>query len=333
MSLRRSSMVRHGTFRSSRREEAAHGTVVVDVGSSWTKVGVVGDASIRLTVATPRSVRDVMHSSRDENVLCDRLYPFLSQCTCRVPEILSTDKPPVVLTSVSQNPLFVLVLLRWLHANSGRAAIVCNTQLAALTSFGAASGVVLDVGWFSSRACCIIGGVVMCESNVTAPLGWSTVIKNIRNQFLEENSCFRMGQLDGSILEEQLLCEFVRSYGVVSPNTINQATESNRYALQLKTVVVTASPQRALELLFVADDEERFTIPSLVMKCSEKSGSHLRKSLFLTGGPTQVPNFAIRLARELKPSVSDMSVVHKSSSAAAILAPVLGGLSSLVALS
>lgn len=332
---RRSSMVRQGTARTSRREEAAQGTSVIDIGSSWTKIGVVGDASVRFCVATPPKLREVMHCTRDEDSLGCQLYPFLTQCACRVPEMLSTDKPSVVLVNVSQNPIFVDAVLRWLHANSGRMAVPYNSQLAAITSFGASSGIVLDVGWFSSRSCLIVGGVVVHETISVAPVGWSHVIRHVRTQFVQTNECFSRGALDQSFLEDETLSHFVRTFGVVAADSVELPAGSDSYQLQLKSVLISASPSRALEVLFENADDERLTIPKLVTSAFKRT-QHCASSLFLSGGPTLIPNFPRRLARELKKFEvvpTDFSVSFKTSCAAAVFAPVLGGLASQVAFS
>jgi hypothetical protein len=328
-------MARQGTFRGSRREEAAHGTVVIDIGSSWTRMGIVGDASIRHCIATPRQVRSVMHRSRDEASIAHELYPLLTTCACTVPELLSSEKPPLVLVNASQNPLFTKVLLRWLHASCGRAPLTINTQLAALTSFGVASGVLLDVGWFSSRVCTIVGGVIVHESMIVSSVGWSSVIENCRRQFIEGNDCFQGGHMDAGFLDETLIADFVHTYGVVAPHSDHYLlTPEGRYDLQLKAVLIQAVPSKALETLFKNSDDEVLTISKLLTMCLRQSKSSYPKNIFLSGGPTLAPNFSLRLAKELKEEgFCDLIFSSKATPAGAVLAPVFGGLAGHVALS
>lgn len=328
-------MTRQGTFRGSRREEAAQGTVVIDIGSSWTRVGIVGDASIRLCVATPRELRGLMHRSRDESAIACELYPLLTMCACTVPELLSSEKPPLVLTNASQNPHFTKLLLRWTYANCGRPPSTINTQLAAMTSYGASHGVVLDVGWFSSRACTVVGGVIAQESVFVSSIGWSSVIDNCRDQFMKRNECFQNGQMDAGFLDEKLVSDFVVAYGVVAPDNDHYLiTQDGSYDLQLKAVLVHAIPARALEVLFDSPDDEALTLPKLLSLILRQSKAHYPTNVFLSGGPTLAPNFSLRLAKELnKFGFSDLTLSSKSTPAGAILAPVFGGLAAQVAFS
>lgn len=326
---RRVSTRRRETFRvGSRRDDARQDIALLDIGSIWTRVGVTGDMSLRMVSRTPRELSDRIHTTRDEDDLASVLFSWLHAIALRVPEIMC-GSGSVLLVGPSPNPLFVALTQRWLAAASGSCATVLSAQLASLSSFGFSHGVLLDVGWFSSRAVAVVGGVVDYDSVVMSAVGGQLVEEQLRKDIVASNSIFSSGGFDQSLITAELLFAFLHAYGVVSPVALSSPS-GMKYPLPIKTALVYGSPVDALEHLF-RGDVEFITVPALVKQCLKKAQKvcSCMSHLCVVGGLAKWPNFTLRLRRELqelRSEIPEVTIYEKKLSSSAICAAVVGGL-------
>ena len=298
------------------------GSLVFDIGTRLTKVGVVGETAVRYVFLTPKSVGRSMQTARDPSVIVQDCEELLLAIAARIPAS-APDSVFVILENSGCNPDFSKALLRCLPRACGCdvAAQTMNAQHAALFAAGERSGCVIDVGFSSTRCVPVVRDLLDSYDAKHSRICWRAVLDNLRKQVIRDNGAtldalpqYRSSNPSASLLSDELLESYAIQHGFVAPPPSSPDYEKVLNAVYplvvdyptpdgQRSVALTAKPALALELLFSGGDEGYVPLPLLFLECVASLEMPLRplaaSFVLLCGSAADVLNMKTRFAAEL----------------------------------
>ncbi|XP_046624515.1 actin-related protein 10 [Neodiprion virginianus] len=285
-------------------------TVVLDIGSAYTKYGYAGESVprgiIKTEVKCPESgkIRKVF-SYEDSQDLYQLLVEFIHLLFFRHVVVSPKDIKVVIVESVLTPTEFrdTLAKVFFRHFEIG-SLMLAPSHLVAVSTLGVSTALVLDVGYKEATLIPIYEGVPVLKAWQALPLAGHAVHECIKKELKT------ILPNDGSDVEKTIEDIKVRTCFVTTiERSLKLQTDEPPIAPPsvkypgVKTITVPGSVrEKAFELLWERDNDN-LSVPTMILdaivKCPVDMRHPLAENILLIGGTTMAKGFLPRLKSEL----------------------------------
>ncbi|XP_974574.2 actin-related protein 10 [Tribolium castaneum] len=288
-------------------------TVVLDIGAAYTKFGFSGEYAPRCIIRSEvrckktNQVRRIF-DFKDEQDLYDLLVDFIHTLYFKYALFSPKDKPIVVVESLLSPTLFreTLAKVLFVHYEISMMLIV-PSHLVSLSTLGAETALVLDVGYIEAVAIPVCFGLPVIHAWQALPLGAQAIHNNLRTLLSSENT--GINQLPETVIEDiKVRCCFVtkqkraEQFSLAKPD-ITFAPEV-KYPIGGSDMITISGKvrEKVYEILY-DEDNDHLSLSTMILDAILKVDMHLRNQLaeniLLIGGSVMAPGFKARLKDEL----------------------------------
>ena len=327
---------------------AGPGSLIIDVGTATTKIGVVGELLSAAVVPTPSAVAVILKAIEmdDKDAAIVSGFVFNTVMLLAPQAASNAGRCAIVLcdaqstwTSRPGRNLLTAQLRRVVASHT--LLHVCN-QAIALSAAGLTSGVVVDIGYAATRVVPVIGTVAVDNAIILAPMGMRRVLEHMTKSAQDQ-----LGQQVP--IPEYVFESALRAFALAAPRRSGddaaqrsaEAILEAVYVVSYKNMSFSCSPSQAIEAVFFdttrdADGDGGVSLGRLVvdalLKCCPLTQRPIFRNapLVLIGGGGAVTNMACRLSEEvasaalpLDPTLS-LRIEHTPLPVAPSLLPVTG---------
>jgi hypothetical protein len=283
------------------------GSLVVDVGSAATKIGVVGDLMPVAVVQTPPAVAAALRAAEVADSDAIAVSAFVTALLLTVPQAAANSSRCVVLlcdalSMTAARPGRVLLATQLRRAVASHTLLPLCSQALALGAFGLTSGIVVDIGYASTRVVPVIGTVAVDNAITISPLGVRLVLERMAAE-----AGVRVA------VPEHVFDGVLRSFGAVAPRSaespLREELLAASYLTSYKNVAFPCSPSKALEATFFdssrdADADGGESLGALLVRSVARCCPLTQRPVVVQtpvvviGGGSAIPNMAQRLREE-----------------------------------
>ncbi|XP_063912886.1 actin-related protein 10-like [Zophobas morio] len=288
-------------------------TVVLDVGSAYTKFGFSGEYAPRCIIRSEvrckktNTIRRIIDYENEKD-LYDLLVDFVHVLYFKYALFSPKDKPIVVVESLLCPTLFRETLAKVLFEHYEISMLLMlPSHLVGLSTLGAETALVLDVGYFEAVAIPVCHGLPVIHAWQALPLGSQIIHNNLRALLNSDNT--GINNLPESVIEDiKVRCCFVTKQKRAAQLSV--AKPEITFAPEVKypiggSEIITVSGkvrEKVYEILY-DEDNDHLCLSTMLLDAITKVDIHLRNKLaeniLLIGGTVMVPGFKARLKEEL----------------------------------
>lgn len=274
-----------------------NGSVILDIGESFTKAGFSGEAQPRQLFRTRLEQGGKLLSPhtvipQDEWVVI--LKPYFKQIFLNHLHINALDRRVLICENIYWPLAFKAGLVTALFELRVPAVAFLPSQVLPLYCTGEDTGVVVDVGFAETRVQPIQQGFPLTGSLKTCPLGVQHVSTNFRE--------LAKDVLDPISASAQEIDDMVLRTAVVQSKASPTPLGDVQYILGADNLTIPGASRAATNVLF-GDNEQGYnvahTVLDALLRTATDSRGLLIKNFVLAGGPSVLPGFGARFTEEL----------------------------------
>ncbi|EZA62553.1 hypothetical protein DMN91_005642 [Ooceraea biroi] len=284
--------------------------VVFDIGSAYTKFGYAGETSprgiIRTEVRCPESkkVRKIIDHT-DVQDLYQLLVEFLHLLFFKHVVISPKDARILLLESPLAVTSFRDTLTRVLFKHFEVGSILfLPSHLAAISTLGTDTALVLDVGYREATLIPIFEGIPVLKAWQALPLGGEIIHENLKRYFndISDDTDLSEKVLEDIKVRTCFVTTLERSAKLGAKDAPTPPPDVT-YPGVKRIVIPGEIREKAFEVLWERDNDN-LSLPTMILdaivKCSLDTRLKLAENIILIGGTTMTRGFASRLKSELQ---------------------------------
>ncbi|XP_072383319.1 actin-related protein 10 [Diabrotica undecimpunctata] len=289
-------------------------TVVLDIGSAYTKFGFSGEFAPRTII---KSVARCKKSGQLRRIwdyesaedLYDLLVEFLHVIYFRYALLSPKDKPVIIVESLLCPTLFRETLAKVLFSHYEISMMLSlPSHLVSLASIAVDTAVVVDIGYKEAVVIPVCHGLPMIQAWQALPIGAEAIHSKLRTLLSSNNTGIQ------NLSEETLEDIKVRCCFVTEKNRAEQLAQAKpdivacpdvKYPIGgTESIVVSGKVrERTFEILY-EEDNDHYCLSTMILDAILQVDLNLRQklseNLLLIGGTTMIPGFKARLKEELE---------------------------------
>ncbi|KAK9872112.1 hypothetical protein WA026_016156 [Henosepilachna vigintioctopunctata] len=291
--------------------EVEKSTIVLDIGTAYTKFGFTGEpvprSIFRTQVKSKGQLRSLL-DYQDSQDLYDMLVDFFHDIYFKYALNSPKDKPIVIVESLLCPIIFRESVAKVLFKHYGISSLLLlSSHLVSLATLAVETALVLDVGYKEAVCIPICYGLPMINAWQSLDLGSCSIHRNLQSLLYEKNSGAE--SLSEWILEDiKVRCCFVTKRSRAEQLSLSKPElgpcPEVKYPVEGNSILrVTGTiREKAYEILF-DEDNDHLCLPTMIldalMKVNVDLRNQLAENILLIGGTTMAMGFKSRLKEEL----------------------------------
>ncbi|KAJ8976654.1 hypothetical protein NQ317_010369 [Molorchus minor] len=288
-------------------------TVVLDIGTAYTKFGFTGEFAPRNIIKSEVRSRKNGQLKRiwdfeSPEELYDLLVEFVHTIYFKYALLSPKDRPIVIIESLLCPTLFRETLAKVLFVHyEVSMVLVLPSHLVSLSSLAVDTAMVVDMGYKEAVAIPVCYGLPIVQAWQALPLGAEAVHSNLRMLLSSNNTGIQ--NLPESILEDiKIRCCFVTKKSRADQLALAKpeitACPDVKYPVALKLLWCPVKFEKGRTELLYEEDLDHLCLSTMILDAILKVDIDLRQKLadniVLIGGTAMAKGFKARLKEELE---------------------------------